>query len=127
MKVFDLPPWTQTIEPYMFGEPWRKQTRLWLKGLPHLEPTKIVKPLGLWVGTSSLRHKPGVNERYFLSGNRDQTKRAKTFRGIAEAMARQWGGITETQMEIEREESEADKALRKKMIKLDENEQVSMF
>lgn len=34
IKMFGLPPYTQKIEPFYFGDPWRKRTCLWLKGLP---------------------------------------------------------------------------------------------
>lgn len=36
MSVFGLPRYSQIIEPYMFGDPWRKRTCLWLKNLPPL-------------------------------------------------------------------------------------------
>ena len=88
MRFWNMPEKTQIIEPYMFGEPWKKMTFLWLKGLPPLQPTDIVEPLGLWVGSSSLRKK----SKYHLTSIRDQKKRSKTFHGIAEAMAEQWGG-----------------------------------
>ena len=53
MKHFDLPPYSQIIEPCMFGDPWRKRTCLWLKGLPLLFATDIVVPKGSWVGSTS--------------------------------------------------------------------------
>lgn len=33
-KIHQLPPYSQIIEPYMFGDPWKKRTCLWLRGLP---------------------------------------------------------------------------------------------
>lgn len=39
-----MPNCTQYIQPYEYGEKARKKTGLWLKGLPKLTPTKIVKP-----------------------------------------------------------------------------------
>lgn len=86
-RCFDLPPYTQIIEPYMFGEPWRKRTCLWLKGIPQLRPTEMVEPRGLWVGATSAR-----DSRYKLNSHRDAKTRSKTFPGIAAAMAEQWGG-----------------------------------
>lgn len=74
-------------------EPWRKRTCLWLKGLPPLVPTNVVEPQGLWVGSSSKRRQPGLTEKYRITSNRDSKTRAKTFPGIAEAMAEQWGGF----------------------------------
>ena len=40
---------SQYIEPYYFGDPWKKKTCLWLKSLPKLESTKVVTPTGKWV------------------------------------------------------------------------------
>jgi len=91
LKIFGLPKWTQTIEPYMFGEPWRKRTRLWLKGLEPLKPTKIVKPVGLWCGVTTATQ--DENYEYKMNNVRSGKLRAKTFHGIARAMAEQWGGI----------------------------------
>lgn len=48
-KVFDMPPYTQEIQPWMFGHPYTKKTRLWLKGLPPLMPTDIVEPISPYV------------------------------------------------------------------------------
>lgn len=93
LRLFGLPPYSQIIEPYMFGDPWKKRTCLWLRGLPKLVPTDIVEPLGLWVGSTSGRSCTGrVKSTYTLSSHRDQKMRSKTFPGIASAMAAQWGG-----------------------------------
>ena len=73
----------QVIQPYMFGEPWRKRTCLWLKGLPRLKPTNIVEPRGHWVETKTI---PGLEK-----GHRGSKIRARTFDGVAAAMAEQWG------------------------------------
>lgn len=88
-KVFDMPPHTQEIQPWMFGHPYTKKTRLWLKGLPPLRPTDIVEPIGPYVpaGTSRKnREKYGAAKR-----GEDAKNRSKTFSGIAQAMAEQWG------------------------------------
>ena len=55
LKCFKLPPYDQIIEPYMFGDPWRKRTCLWLRNCPPLVPTNPVEPQGLWVGSTSGR------------------------------------------------------------------------
>lgn len=89
MKIWQLPEPTQIIEPYMFGEPWKKRTLLWLINLPALVPTEVVEPKGLWVGSSSKRK----TTKYELKSIRDSKKRSKTFPGIARAMAEQWGGM----------------------------------
>ncbi|MWC26650.1 DNA cytosine methyltransferase [Paenibacillus sp. MMS18-CY102] len=90
-KIHELPAYTQIIEPYMFGDPWKKRTCLWLRGLEPLEPTNIVKPKGLWVGSTSSRRDAQIYSKYELSSNRDAKIRSKTFPGIAAAMAAQWG------------------------------------
>jgi hypothetical protein len=88
--VFNMPKHSQEIQPYMFGHPYTKKTRLWLKGLPDLIPTNIVEPVGPYVpaGTSRKnRDKYGAAKR-----GEDSKNRSKTFLGIAKAMAEQWGG-----------------------------------
>ena len=92
LKCFNLPKYDQIIEPYMFGDPWKKRTCLWLKGLPDLRPKNIVKPKVLWVGSTSANRDPSIYTRYALHSNRDPKRRAKTFPGIARAMAEQWAG-----------------------------------
>jgi hypothetical protein len=53
LKVFDMPKWTQEIEPYQFGHPFSKRTRLWLRRLPLLKPTNIVEKLGTYLPSST--------------------------------------------------------------------------
>lgn len=68
----------QIIQPWQFGHGETKTTHLWLKNLPLLKPTNIVE------GREAKVHKmpPGPNRA------RD---RSKTYQGIADAMAEQWG------------------------------------
>lgn len=79
--VYKLPRYSQIIQPYYFGHPIQKRTCLWLKNLPELKPTKIVeKPQSTKIAGN-----------WFNKGGKDRQKnRAKTFTGIAEAMANQW-------------------------------------
>ena len=42
-RIYEMPPHTQEIQPWQFGHPVQKKTRLWLKGLPLLEPTNVVE------------------------------------------------------------------------------------
>jgi hypothetical protein len=103
-KVFEMPPHTQEIQPYHFGHPCTKKTRLWLKGLPLLIHTDVVEPLAPYVpsGTGRKRaDKYGTAKR----GN-DSLERSKTFAGIAKAMAEQWAG--ENKEKQEREENEME-------------------
>jgi hypothetical protein len=83
-SIFDMPPFTQYIQPYMFGVPTSKKTRLWLIGLPKLKPTKVVDP-------TCNCHESGT---WFMKGGTDRQKnRAKTFPQVARAMAEQWAGM----------------------------------
>lgn len=91
LNYYKLPMYSQIIEPFMFGHPWRKRTCLWLKNLPPLAATNIVEPKGLWVGSTSMRRPRKQPYRYVLNSHRDSKTRAKTFPGIAAAMADQWG------------------------------------
>ena len=89
-KVFEMPPHTQEIQPYMFGHPYTKKTRLWLKGLPALVPTDLVDPIGPYCPSGTgrkQRDKYGAAKR-----GEDAKNRAKTFAGVARAMAEQWAG-----------------------------------
>jgi hypothetical protein len=68
----------QIIQPWQFGHPETKATCLWLKGVPCLKPTKIVD------GREHRIHR--------MSPSPYRAKeRSKTYSGIAQAMAEQWG------------------------------------
>lgn len=81
----------QIIHPYYFGDPERKQTCLWLKGLKELTPTDIVEPNIVHYkngrGTDSVWHMKTIS----LPPEERSRERSKTFPGIARAMAEQWG------------------------------------
>lgn len=95
----------QAIQPYEFGHPVSKKTCLWLKGLPNLVPTKIVEPEKI--------HSKGKSGGYsgpswyvtdengkILSWRDPRTAKArsKTYEGIAEAFAEQWGSYVEREV-----------------------------
>ena len=90
-KIHGLPPYSQKIQPYMFGDPWVKTTCLWLRGLPLLMATDICIPDGKWVETTphGRAARPG---EWVKKGRRCPKERAKTFPGVARAMAEQWAG-----------------------------------
>jgi hypothetical protein len=79
----------QIIQPWQFGHPYTKSTCLWIKGLPLLSHTNVLeKPTTGWLNqsfTPSGRY-GGFNGKF--SGS---SERSKTFQGIADAMAEQWG------------------------------------
>jgi hypothetical protein len=83
---------TQYIQPFEFGEPSRKRTGLWLHGLPSLKPTNIVEP-----EIKRYKKKDGSGYTSFSADygvgfkTKHGSRRSKTFSGIAQAMADQWG------------------------------------
>jgi len=89
--VYGMPKWKQEIEPWMFGHEVTKKTRLWLKGLPLLYPTKIVKPITTYLPAFTSRKDRSKYGSCSRNGN-DSVQRSKTFPGIAKAMAEQWAG-----------------------------------
>lgn len=82
----------QIIHPWQFGDPDEKTTCLWMRRLPGLFPTKIVEPIYIQSGTgrrwsrwfweTSTKYPPGQDR---------SRARSRTFQGIADAMAEQWG------------------------------------
>ena len=91
LKLVNLPPYKQIIQPWMFGDPWSKRTCLWLKGLPKLVPTNVVTEGVLpWVN-GGCKDAHGNYRRFQGRRERDPINRAKTFPGIAKAFAEQWG------------------------------------
>lgn len=81
----------QIVQPWQFGDPFSKKTCLWLKGLPKLVPTKIVDK-GEQVKFASGKSMPKWYSDAFNLPPCERAKiRSKTFPGIAEAMANQWG------------------------------------
>lgn len=94
MKIVGLPPYSQAIQPYYFGHPYSKRTCLWLKGLPPLFPTEIISEHEPYVNGGS-KDAHGNYRRFQGRGERDPKTRAKTFPGIAKAMAEQWGKETD--------------------------------
>ena len=89
-KIFDMPKETQIIQPYYFGHRVQKTTLLWLKNLPKLQSTNTLfehKPPEFMRDNKGWRHSKWFMDCGFNSGK----EKSKTFRGIAEAMAKQWG------------------------------------
>jgi site-specific DNA-cytosine methylase len=72
----------QIIQPWMFGHGETKATCLWLKGLPKLVPTNVVS------GRENRVWKMPPSENRWK-------ERSRTFKGIADAMADQWGNFME--------------------------------
>ena len=80
----------QIIQPWQFGHPFTKATCLWLKGLESLKSFVTEKPKNC----KSYAYETMIDERgKTISWNSELSRklRSKTFEGIAEAMAEQWG------------------------------------
>ena len=86
-RIFELPKHTQTIQPYEYGHPFSKNTRLWLKNLPKLKPTSDVKKHKPLLPSNSGGKKRGQSFHY---SSVDAKQASKTFSGVAKAMANQW-------------------------------------
>lgn len=92
---------TQIIQPYEYGHHTKKSTCLWLKGLPKLKPTNIVEPEIIEYHSKSgkpVRFGKGIGQaigedgkKYGFSDPMTAKLRSRTFTGVAEAMADQWG------------------------------------
>ncbi len=70
----------QIIQPWQFGHGEQKATCLWLKGLPKLEPTDII------TGREQRIHEMPPSPTRWMD-------RSRTYQGIADAMAEQWGEL----------------------------------
>jgi len=76
--------YNQTIQPWQFGHDASKRTCLWLKNLPILIPTEIIKKDRYSNQTPSGQNNLGPSKNRWK-------KRSETYQGIANAMANQWG------------------------------------
>lgn len=69
---------TQLVHPFHFGDPYRKSTCFWLRGLKPLIPTNII-----------FKREPAVHNEW--PGPKREASRARFYPGMAKAMAEQWG------------------------------------
>ena len=89
LKIVGLPIPTQKIQPYQFGHPYSKCTCLWLKNLKPLKPTNILKDYKPYLPSNTGGFARGMGGSRGVAHNAKDA--SKTFSGIAEAMAEQWG------------------------------------
>ncbi|MEK6883328.1 MAG: hypothetical protein AABY22_27115, partial [Nanoarchaeota archaeon] len=81
----------QIIQPYMFGDKESKRTCLWLKNLPNLKSTKIVKPKIYGYYKKGKKKGMPIYGNSYLKFSEDRGRiRSRTFEGVAKAMANQW-------------------------------------
>lgn len=88
LKIIDLPKPSCIIQPYEFGEPFSKKTLLWLKNLPPLVPTCVLKEYVPYLPSNTGGAKRGQKHTKGIAKNAKES--SKTFKGIAKAMAEQW-------------------------------------
>jgi hypothetical protein len=92
LRVFRLPPPSHHVQPWEYGHPYSKKTLLWLRGLPPLMPT--VSPeenvVPLLPSNTGAGRRAGQSHHITSISAHDS---ARTFPGIAEAMAEQWGTL----------------------------------
>ena len=87
----------QIVQPYWFGDSASKSTCLWLKNLPKLEPTNMVDKgeFKEWIGKNGkIKKQPMWYYEALTKAKTTEERRglrSKTFQGIADAMADQWG------------------------------------
>lgn len=79
----------QIIQPWQFGDSFQKSTCLWLKNLKPLKHTNVVEKGEFYISPT------GKKLPKWYSDNKDAKNRSKTFPGIAQAMADQWGGSSD--------------------------------
>ena len=91
----------QIINPWQFGDAFEKKTCLWLKGLPELTHTNIVKIPPRKKFDSGKSMPSWYAEAWHLPKEERAKLRSKTFPGIAKAMAQQWMGESNRSMEQE--------------------------
>jgi hypothetical protein len=81
----------QIIQPHAFGEDASKATCLWLKNLPPLVPTKHVPPSRIINGKPRWANQTDSGQNRLAPSPDRWMRRSVTFKGIADAMAAQWG------------------------------------
>ena len=89
LKVFELPPPSCVVQPYEHGQPYSKRTLLWLKNLPNLKPTYTLPVYDPWISSNTGGKRRGQSAT--IGKAKTAIDHARTFPGIAAAMAKQWG------------------------------------
>lgn len=80
----------QIVNPFQFGQPFKKKTCFWLKGLPALVPTNVVEPQYSWTSSSVRGGGRKKAKLPIYKAWNSAEDRSRTFQGIADAMADQW-------------------------------------
>ena len=88
LKIVGLPEPTQIIQPYHFGDPFSKKTYLWISGLPNLIHTNVLTEYKPFLPSNTGGAKRGQK---FTYKSITQKESSVTFKGIANAIAKQYG------------------------------------
>lgn len=96
----------QIIHPWQFGDMYEKTTCLWLKNLPCLVPSLTLKPIleeKVWRNAAGeLKRQPKwFADALKLPADERARVRSKTFPGIANAMAEQWGNADKEPIQMD--------------------------
>lgn len=90
----------QIIQPWQFGHPESKQTALWLNGLPQLLPTNVLTPTRFQTnGRPRWNNQTPTGQNHIGPRVERWKDRSRTYSGIADAMAEQWGNPTPSVMQ----------------------------
>lgn len=82
----------QIIQPHQFGADASKATCLWLHNLPALTPTRLIEPR--WIEGKRRWANQTDSGQNKLGPSSDRARnRSRTYPGVAEAMADQWGAL----------------------------------
>jgi hypothetical protein len=92
-RIDGYQPPAQTVAPWQFGDPLQKKICLWLKGLPALQPTKIVDLPTPEYCVRKTGPRAGDRYNYYFHQGKNGHDRSRFFPGIAQAMADQWGEL----------------------------------
>lgn len=92
-RIENYAPPTQFIQPWWFGEPAFKATGLYLRGLPKLVPTNKLTP----PAPGTAEHKAWSRVHRASQKPDRWRERSRTYQGIADAIADQWGGYADQQ------------------------------
>ncbi len=83
----------QRVNPFEFGDPYRKKICLWLKNLPPLFATEIVEVSASGYCIRKTGPRAGKKYNYYYHQGKSAKERARFFPGVAKAMAEQWGEL----------------------------------
>ena len=92
-RVFEMPEYTQIVQPYEYGDPWSKKTLLWEFGVKPLTPTNILTKYKPFVACGTSHNKGNPDKAGVSRAGGASKARSKFSPGIAAAMAEQWGAL----------------------------------